>query len=221
MLRDAALAWVKSHISLPPLQHEFMGHFDEAARTCTPCSLLFGRELGRNRKPYLVHCFAREFFVFQLTEAQAAMAELLPNESRYQTSARPNRLGLAADLPVTLLRFEIERAEALPWNRPISVDVAYDARPISSNAPNRVSVRMDYDLPNGTSVTASDNLFHLPGGKGRIRCSFTPLAKDPEPQPPPGPMAVFLSFTPPPSPGVDDEGRQLSNVRGALVSIAR
>jgi hypothetical protein len=63
MLRDAALVWVKSHISLPPLQQEFMDHFDEAARTSTPFSLLFGRELNRNRKPYLVHWFAREFFV--------------------------------------------------------------------------------------------------------------------------------------------------------------
>lgn len=113
MLRDAALAWVKSHISLPPLQQEFMDHFDEAAGRCTPFSLLFGRELSRNRKPNLVHCFAREFFVFQLTGA--AKRDTRPSAGRAERVF--NDLKCHSRFPGTADSSGTLRKTVEQWNR--------------------------------------------------------------------------------------------------------
>jgi hypothetical protein len=38
-----------------------------------------GQALTRERVPYMIHCFAGELFIFQLTKAQAAGLMLAPN----------------------------------------------------------------------------------------------------------------------------------------------
>jgi len=60
------------------------------------------------------------------------------------------RLTQAAAKDIREIAVHIRASQRSPQN------VAYDARPVSSNAPNRVSVRMDYDLP----VTAHTGFYH-------------------------------------------------------------
>jgi hypothetical protein len=217
MLRDAALAWVRSHVSRQWIYDDFARRFDDASSSGVTFGMLLGKDMSSNRKPYLVHWFAQQLYVFQLTIAQAAQAEVTPDAVRWQTSTKPGVLGLATGGPVELLRIDVEHAERLPWNRPIAVEVAYEA-PLLPDI--RAAVRMDYGLADGRSVEAFHQCLFPPPGKNWMRCSFPPMGKDLKTKPPAGPLAVFLSFCTTPDPGTVGVYHQISNVCAALVTVA-
>ena len=57
MLRDAAIAWVRSHVSMPPVHQELLRRLDHVEKARVDVSLLFGGDLSVDHKPYLLRSF--------------------------------------------------------------------------------------------------------------------------------------------------------------------
>ena len=107
MLRDAAIAWIRSHVPDPRIQADFVRHFDGSSQQGRNCYLAIGPRLTTDGKPRLVHCFCDNLFIFELTPAQARGYQLRPDGALRQADAFELRcapIDLTAIVAVLLLR---------------------------------------------------------------------------------------------------------------------
>ncbi len=72
-MQGAAATWVRSNCTNPKMVREVLRFLFDANAADVNCRLLIGGGLIRSGAAMLVHCFGGELFVFQLTDAQAAM----------------------------------------------------------------------------------------------------------------------------------------------------
>ncbi|HXE53032.1 MAG TPA: hypothetical protein VN541_08460 [Tepidisphaeraceae bacterium] len=169
------------------------GKLKDALQRRIDCWFAVGQALTKERAPYMIHCFAGELFIFQLSPAQAAGLMLAPNalcDSRDpRGSSRDSR---PLDTPVSLMRFELDRPTLRPRER-IDGAVEYE---IEGHAAINYCLRLDYLL----GLAGDEVIWATPPQplepSGKIRFSFDPPRESVWPfvQLHRGPIAVFLQM---------------------------
>jgi hypothetical protein len=70
-MQGPAATWVKANCTNPKLVKDLQRFLFDANAAGVNCWFLVGSGLIRSGAASLVHCFAKELFAFQLTDAQA------------------------------------------------------------------------------------------------------------------------------------------------------
>lgn len=217
MLRDAALVWIRSNVPDQKVHAYFKQHFDEAAKNERNFYFAFGPQLTHNAKPYLMHCFCGELFVFEMTSAQAEAYKLSPGRVMLGMTKATSHVQCDWEPFVTVSDLEIERADNLSVNDPIVASFSYQTAEILRPC----CVRLDYEVPGLRSTAAWHYLEqHLPQ-HARIRCEFGPVKKPGMEVKLSAPLAMFFRIcTLPDSKNIDNRV-PISNIIAGLVSMSQ
>ncbi len=70
-LRNLITTWAAANVPNPVVRRDLIRSADAAEAKQLDCYFLIGAKLTRKRRAYLMHCYAKELFVFQLTSSQA------------------------------------------------------------------------------------------------------------------------------------------------------
>jgi len=215
MLRDAASNWVRSHLSGSRFHATVERQLEEATALGYNYYLVMGTDSTRDGKPYLMHCYCGELFVFELTFKQARRFKIPRGQFLWGTGALAGRLESPETPAVAITGLAIERADGLPRGSPISADVSYEA---DGGWPDSCAFRLDYDVAGVGSVAS----FHYPRPpaerRGCIRCSFPPLHENVGKEPITSSIALFLRLYRE-QPNAPVAVQPMSNIRGALISL--
>ena len=219
MLRDAAIAWIRSHVPDPRIQADFVRHFDGSSQQGRNCYLAIGPRLTTDGKPRLVHCFCDNLFIFELTPAQARGYQLRPDGVMWGTSIGADRVQNVEPPPVTISEQEIEKSESLPPDHPVIAHISYDTNGVHLG---RTVFRLDYEVPGlGRSLTGWSYVDVPLAVRGRAQCRFLPLKKANSAAPPAEPVAMFLRLCALPDPMSKENRQPISNICGTVVTVAR
>jgi hypothetical protein len=219
MLIDAAMGWVKGNCPDPKLRADLRRKMKDALQRRIDCWFGIGPVLTRERVPYLIHCYAGELFIFQMTPEQSAAFLPRPNalgSSLDQQTPGSNRR--AEQILISLSDMEVDRPVMTP-NDPVTGTVQYE---VVGELPAAYCLRLDYQLglPSDTSWFCPEQIL---SGSGRIRFIFNRLAdsKWPFVQTHQGPAALFLRVFTHPAPDETATRRPISNTCGTLVQVSR
>jgi hypothetical protein len=174
MLRDAAINWVRTHCPNPRFQADFLRHLGEVIGLGVNCAFTVGSGLTTGSKPYLLHWFAGELFIFQLTDRQARKLGIAPKVFRFARSHESVRDGPPTSAVVALEHLEVIDCNSMDWNKPINLTCQYRLAGMPSAA---YAFRLDFPhaIQGGQG---SFSLFTYPpdrlGESGTIDLSFTP-----------------------------------------------
>ena len=174
MLRDAAIKWVRTNCTNQRFQTAFVHDLDEAISVGVNCSFIIGGALTRILNPYLLHWFAGELFLFQLTSQQAARLGVAPKEARFRCDHESVPDGPTAVSALSLEKLDFDQPILSDWNRPI---IARCRCRVTGHLPADFAFRMDFaqgaNDGNRTFCTfAYPNL--APSADGDISLEFTP-----------------------------------------------
>lgn len=89
MLKDAAINWVRANCRDPKLGADFSRKLNNVLQRRVACWFAIGQSLTGERQPYMIHCFADELFIFQLSNAQAKGLMLAPDAMCSSFDPRP------------------------------------------------------------------------------------------------------------------------------------
>jgi hypothetical protein len=214
MLRDTAIAWMNARLPHQAIRRDFERHFDAAAAAGRNFYMVIGRHLTVDGKAHLLHFFAGELFIFELTEDQARGFPLKAGQVLWGTGGLKDRT-MPAEEPVAVLS---NLAIGLRLGRPIMAEFSYS---LIAQRAGQCALRLDYDIPGAGSVTSWNYPNGLIGPKGRIRCWFAPMELAFSGKTIFAPVAMFVRLC-----ALSDRktiiGREpISNTVGALVTIAR
>ena len=174
MLRDAAIRWVRTNCTSQRFQTAFVHDLDEAISLSVNCSFIIGGALTRIFKPYLLHWFADELFIFQLTPQQAARLGIAPKEARFRCDHESVPDSPPAVACLSLDRLELEQPILSDWKRPIVAKCDYR---VTGNVPADVALRMDFSqgANDGIRTFCQFAFPHVaPSATGTIRAEFEP-----------------------------------------------
>jgi hypothetical protein len=216
MLRDAALAWMRSSVIDPRLVQDFERHFDHATQQGINCFLALGPGLTKDAKPRLLHCFCGELFIFELTLSQSRRYKLTPGQVMWGTCRGTTEIAPLEESAVTVSDLHIDMADDLPLDHPIIAEMTFETNgmPIGPCV-----VRLDYEVPGLRNTVCWHYFEHGIGTGGRIRCQYLPVKKPGvATMQNPGPLALFFRLCSLPDPKVVENRQPISNIVGGLVS---
>jgi hypothetical protein len=119
MLRNAAIAWVRSNCPQREVHRDFISSIDATIAQGANRSYLIGRSLTRQGAAYLLYAFAGELFVFQLTARQEAAVAIGPGEMRGEPNIAPPDDRPAPPPLLSLERLEVVTPIVSDPKRPI------------------------------------------------------------------------------------------------------
>jgi hypothetical protein len=125
MLRDAAIAWVRSNCPAPEVHRDFIKSLDATIARHGNCSYLIGRGLTRKAAAYLLYPFAGELFVFQLSARQEAALGIRPMEMQGSPNIAPADVEPAPPPMLSLERLEIQAPVIRDPKQPIVFQCRY------------------------------------------------------------------------------------------------
>ena len=215
MLIDAAVAWTEANCRDVQLRADLKRKLKDAMQRQSDCWFGLGPVLTKEHAPYLIHCFAGELFIFQLTDRQAAVILPAPNALASSIDQRPpgsNRC--AGEVLVSLAELELDRP-FLTSGEPVKGSVHYE---VQGELPAEYCLRLDYQLGLADAVSWNRSEQIL-AGSGRIRFSFNRLADSiwPSVRDHRGPIALFLRVCTWPTLDESSPRRPISNTCGTLV----
>lgn len=215
MLIDAAVRWMEANCRDVQLRADLKRKLKDAMQRQSDCWFGIGPVLTKERAPYLIHCYAGELFIFQLTDRQAAAILPAANALASSVDQRPPGSNRRADETlVSLAGLELDRP-FLTSGEPITGSVQYE---VQGELPTEYCLRLDYQL--GLADAVSWNRpEQILAGTGRIRFAFNRLADSiwPSVRNHRGPIALFLRVCTWPSTDQLSRRRAISNTCGALV----
>jgi hypothetical protein len=218
MLKDAAIHWVRANCTDPKLRADFSRKLKDVLQRRLNCWFAVGSALTRTGAPYMIHCFAGELFIFQLSSEQAVGLKLAPNALAESSDLCPAGFSRRSEhLAVSLSKFELD-APVLTATDPICGVVEYE---VEGEPPTAYCLRMDGLL----GLCGDDVAWTMPrqtlSRSGQIRFSFSSLGESVWPMVllQRAPVAVFLRLYADPVPGDVNQRRAISNTCGALLDV--
>jgi hypothetical protein len=216
MLKDAAINWVRANCRDPKLRADFTRKLSDVLQRRVACWFAIGQALTRERQPYMIHCFADELFIFQLSLAQAKGLMLAPDAMCSSFDPRPTAPRQKV-LPrmLSISQFELDKPALTEADR-ITGSVAYE---LESELPPSLCLRLDCSLGLSGDETSWVPLDLTAGPPGRAYFSFAPLRESVWPLAlmHRGPLAVFLRVC------IDSNAMvqryPISNTCGTLIDI--
>lgn len=218
MLRDLAMAWVRASCTDRRVQRDFVRHLNLAMKQGINCSFTIGHELTKAGKPYSVHCFAGELFVFELTPRQARSLRVAQNMLQCVPGSLQKEDEEGFRPVVSLDQLEIDHAAALDLKGRISGRCSY--RSVFDHLVP-YAVRLDYDLPGRCHVAS----WHYPNEplarEGGLSFSFPPGQERTGPAAAAfsGTIALFARLCTVPDHHTPQARQPLSNVCAVLVNV--
>jgi hypothetical protein len=172
MLKDAAIAWVRGNCTDQRLRSDLSRKLKDALQRRYDCWFAVGQTLTKERAPYMIHCFAGELFIFQLSPAQAAGLLLAPNASCASRDPREStREPRPRDLPVSITKLELDTPALRPGER-IEGSIEYEVEGV---AVTPYCLRLDCL----SGLSGDEIAWNLPSQQldhsGKIHFSFDPL----------------------------------------------
>jgi len=180
MLREAAIRWVRTNCTSERFHVDFDRQLDEAMTLGVNCVFAIGEALTRVAKPYLLHWFGGELFIFELTSRQAARLGIGPMSVRHARDPELVHDGAAAATSISLEKLEMERPILSEIDRPIVARCHYR---VTGEPPPDFAFRMD--LPHAAVDVGSHSLHawaqpRIPLTRaGSIVLNFDPLEVSP------------------------------------------
>ena len=141
MLRDAAIGWIRSNCTNQRLRADFSRNLDEAISLGVNCSFTIGEGLTREHAPYLLHWFAGELFVIQLTARQAARLGIGPHGVHHACDHESVPDGPPTAPALSLEALNLEPALLRDLRRPIVATCRYR---VTGPVPAAIAFRMDF-----------------------------------------------------------------------------
>jgi len=218
MLKDAAMNWINANCKDPKLRSDFSRQLKSVLQRRVDCWFALGSGLTRQRVPYMIHCFAGELFIFQLSAAQAAGLMLAPDALCSSSDSQPGESRPTAP-PISLANFELDRPILTETER-ITGSCSYE---IEGEIPASYCLRLDCLL----GLAAGDTIWSDPGQilgrSGHLRFSFDAIRETAWPIAlfHRGPAAVFLRVCTFPIAGDAASRHPISNACGTLVDISK
>jgi hypothetical protein len=171
MLRDTAINWVRENCCSDKFVAGFIRTLDESLATGVNCSFVVGANLMVGGAPYLIHWFARELFMFQLSLGQAAkLGTAHPNAMRFSKGTAPIDDGLRPADSFSLDRLELVQPVLRDRTHAIGIRCAYH---LVGNPPPKYGVRMDYSSGEQTHTETVEPL-NPPVPVGTTTLKFSP-----------------------------------------------
>ena len=218
MLKDAAINWVRSNCTDPKLQVDLSRKLKDVLQRKVDCWFAVGQALTRERVPYMIHCFAGQLFIFQLSNAQAAGLMLAPDAMAACTDPRPAAASVRATPQLmSLSKFELDKPSLTPNDR-ITGSVDYE---IEGEIPAVYCLRLDCSLGLSGDETSWTSPEQVLSRAGQFRFSFDALRESAWPfvLHHRGPLALFLRVY---SHATSDDialRRPISDTCGTLVDV--
>jgi hypothetical protein len=212
----SAARWVKSNCNNPKLVKDLLRFLFDASAAGVNCWFLVGGGLIRSGSASLVHCFVGELFVFQLTDAQAAIQGvdrqgMCLGRGRVPLPQVQSPVSIAISLEgIDLLTSKI--TQTTPFIGRLHYEVLADGG-------GPWCVRMDYEMGN-QHRHAWDYPKRPLWGKGMLDFSFLPIAPDPSVATNfKGPLALFVRLCAMSPPEQSESRRAISNTVATLVDV--
>src|SRR5258706_14716344 len=115
MLVDVAIGWVRANCLDPKLRSDLSQKLKDAMQRRVDCWFAVGPVLTRERTAYMIHCFAGELFIFQLTAEQAAAVLPAPHALASSVDQRPPGLNQRANPALlSVSDLQVDRAVLTP-----------------------------------------------------------------------------------------------------------
>jgi hypothetical protein len=212
----AAATWVKSNCTNPKLVRDVLRSLFDAKAAGVNCWFLIGGGLIRSGAASLVHCFAGELFVFQLTDAQAALRGV---ERQGVLTGRDRAPSMGTQAPVSAA-ISLDRLELLTptitRTTPLVGRLHYE---VLANRSGPWCVRLDYQMREQYR-----HAFDYPQrplwGKGMLDLSFLPIAPEPGVATDfKGPLALFVRVFDMTPAREHDSWRAISNTVATLAEV--
>ena len=217
MLREAALAWIDSHFPEPRFREDFGIHFAHAAAKGRNLYAAIAPALTLDRKPYLMHCFCGELFVFELTESQSASFQIRPGQVRWGEGLVEDRMIQPCLSPRVELRdLSIADAEAHALDQPIVATIFHDA---GLHWPAPCVFRLDYDLGGRTSKVSWSYVDVPKAPRGQSLIAFPPMLKIQGARALAGTITAFLRLCDLPDPNQTHHRTPISNICAVLINL--
>jgi hypothetical protein len=212
----AAANWIRTNCTNSKALGDLRRSVYDATAAGVNCWCLIGGGLLRSATPALLHCFVGELFVFQLTDAQAAIrgvdrGTMCVGRGRVPTP----QMRAPAQLALSLSRLELLHTK-VTQTTPLVGRVHYE---VLANGGGPWCVRLDYEIGN-QHYHAWDYPQRPLWGKGMLDISFLPLAPDPSVMTGfKGPLALFVRLCEMSPPETADSRPAISKPVASLVDV--
>jgi hypothetical protein len=215
-MQGAAANWVKSNCNNPQLVKDVLRLLFDANADGVNCWFLIGSGLIHSGKASLVHCFVGELFVFELTDAQAALRGVDRQGMCVGRGRGPlPEMRPPATIAISLDRLELQNTTITPTTRFVG-RVHYQ---VLADGGGPWCVQLDYELGN-QHHRAWDYPERPLWGKGMLDVSFSPIAPQPNAaQSFKGPLALFVHLCGVPRPEQADLRPAISNTVATLTDV--
>ncbi|MGA2066623.1 MAG: hypothetical protein ABSG86_16725 [Thermoguttaceae bacterium] len=228
-VRRQALDWLSANDNFndAKLSGDVRNAFSQELQNGTDFVATFGAERMQSGRPSQVHLFAGQFFVFPLSDAQAAKLLKGPREITFACRSRRYEVQPAR---IELGQVKIDGADRQDPRKPVVGEVSYK---IQARPPENLVMRLSYrtETKGGQSVF-HQSVLHLKNGLsangGTLRFSFAPLYDDTikDDSAGAGPQVVFVDVSTlteeagPSNPGVKlTKMRVFSNSTAAMLDM--
>jgi hypothetical protein len=175
MSRELTIAWANRNCSDQRVIRDVAKHLGDAERASGHVMLLIGRKLTRSRSPFLVASLGRDMFAIELSKQQVRNFGLEPNV--IGAMVRKGSLGLFAPDPcITLTDVSIENASTHDPKQPVMGQFTFECSALHDG----LTLRMVYDLPNGSTVRHYHYCLNPFYGRGTLKFRMSPLGGSPD-----------------------------------------
>ncbi len=215
-MQGPAVNWVRANCTNPKLVKDLLRFLFDANAAGVNCWFLIGGGLVRSGTASLVHYFVRELFVFQLTNAQAAIQGVDRRGMCLGRSRVPlPEMKLVANLAISLERMDLLNA-TVTQTMPLVGRLHYE---VVADGGGPWCVQVDYEMGN-QHRHAWDYPERPLWGKGMLDVSFLPIAPDPSVATNfKGPVVLFARLCEMSPPEQSESRRAISNAVATLIEV--
>lgn len=125
-LQQRALSWLQAKCSHQPAVDDLSQRIARTREEGRNWSIRLGALLAKDRKPYLLHSFGTDFFVFQLSFEQSILAGIKDGVALFDPGASTIDSVAADDSSVWLSNLTIDRADRFDGRQQIIGTVEYE-----------------------------------------------------------------------------------------------
>lgn len=211
-----ASGWVQANCPDPAVGSDLIRRLTEAEDKRLSCSFTIGAALTKSGTPCLVHCYAGQLFVFQLTPDQAQRLEIGQKRMRCTEHVESQAADPNLSIYVSLDELDIENGNNLSNSAPITGRCTYSKR---GTWLGPFAVGLEFLLKGVGNVLAWDHHTEgIPQPDGVWRFSFPPICEcfGQASATWTGTTAVLLRLYTPPS---VQGGTPFSNACAALIDV--
>jgi hypothetical protein len=216
-MQGPAINWARSNCTAPKVVKDLSRFLFDANAAGVNCWFLIGGGLVRSGIPSLVHWFGRELFVFQLSDAQAAIRGVDRQTMCVGRGHVPAMETQSPEYPaISLNRLEL-LGQTLPQTEPLVGHLYYQ---VLANGSGPWCVRLEYGIENQYRKAWCYPRTTMLFGNGMIDVTFSPITLEPAMAVPfKGPLALFARLFKMSPLGQPDSDSPISNTVATLVDV--